>query len=116
MHLTTYILASAQAFEIAANVKNQAEKFGICLSIGLAFGVFALLYFRRSSWAETFVTDLFATLAVGAGFVICHQLVFVGKFELYALLAYSVGVAVIPILFRVAKKLIAKRKQAQKKV
>ena len=111
MCLTAYLLSATPTFDIAANVKIQAEKFAICFAIGIAFGAIALLYFRRSSRSETFVTDLFATLAVGAGFIICYLFILASKFELYALVAYLLGAAVVPAIFKASKAIIAKRKR-----
>ncbi|MBR4801080.1 MAG: hypothetical protein IK048_05395 [Clostridia bacterium] len=84
-------------------------KFAICLGVGVAFGVFLLLLFRKSGKAERFVTDLFATLAAGMGYIGCLELVFGGKFELYGLIAYCAGACLIPSLFLLCKRRRTKR-------
>ena len=111
MHLTAYFVAATQELSLAANAKSQAINFAICLAVGFFAGGFALLYFRRSSAAETFLTDLFATLVIGGGYIACLELVFGGKFEMYGLVGYLFGTVIIPCIFKAAKKYSKKKKQ-----
>ena len=98
MYLTAYFLAETQ-IQLGAGTKVQATNFGICLAVGILVGIVVLLYFRKSSKAERFVTDFFATLCLGGGYIAVVQIVFGGKFEPYGLFAYAVGAAVIPCTF-----------------
>ena len=111
MHLTEYFVAVTQTISLGANAKSQALKFAICLAAGVVLGVVALLYFRRSSKAETFVTDLFATLVLGGGYIGCLEFVFDGKFEPYGLVAYLVGTSALPFIYRLVKNRKAKKTQ-----
>lgn len=109
MHLTGFLLSAEQAIQLGANTKSQAINYAICLGVGLCIGIVALLYFRRSHVAERFVTDLFATLVLGGGYIAVVQLVFGGKFELYGLVSYAIGACCVPCLFLAIKKLRAKK-------
>lgn len=110
MILNGLICIKSAPFSLAANTKIQAVNFALCLGAGALFGIFALLYFRRSSAAETFVTDLFATLAIGGGYICCLEFVFGGKFEFYGIISYLVGIAIVPILFKTFKRLRKRRR------
>ncbi len=109
MHLTSFFLSAEQTIQLGASTKAQAINFAVCLGVGVAIGIVALLYFRRSSVAERFVTDLFATLVLGGGYIGVVQLVFGGKFELYGLVSYALGACVVPCLYLAVKKLRAKK-------
>ncbi|MBQ9275964.1 MAG: hypothetical protein IJ226_00020 [Clostridia bacterium] len=103
-------MSAEQAIQLGASTKTQAINFAICLGVGFVVGTVALLYFRRSSVAERFVTDLFATLALGGGSIAVVQLVFGGKFELYGLVSYALGVCALPAVYIAVKKLREKEK------
>ncbi|MBQ3755262.1 MAG: hypothetical protein II867_03795 [Clostridia bacterium] len=105
---------SATQLNLAANAKSQAINFAICLAVGIVAGVATLLYFRRSSTAEMFLTDLFATLVLGGGYIACLELVFGGKFELYGLAGYLFGTAIIPAAYKLAIRAIAKKQKEKK--
>lgn len=113
MHLTAFFLSAEQAIILGANTRAQLVNFAVCLAVGCAAGIVALLYFRRSSVAERFVTDLFATLVTGGGYIAVVMFVFDGKFELYGLVSYALGVCALPAVFLAVKKLRAKQKRAQ---
>lgn len=104
-----FLLSSTLSIHLGANVKTQAIKFAICLALGIVAGVASLLYFRKSSAAERFLTDLFATLVIGGGYIGILEFVFGGKFELYGLASYLAGVTVVPCIFKSAQKLRARR-------
>ena len=109
--VASFFILSA-TLQLGANAKVQAVRFALSFAVGLAAGIVALLYFRKSSKAERFVTDLFATLCLGSGYIFCLEVLFGGKFELYLFVAYVLGACVIPIVFSAAKRLIEKRKTA----
>ncbi|MBO4554265.1 MAG: hypothetical protein J5713_00650 [Clostridia bacterium] len=106
-----FFILSATELQLGANAKLQAVKFALSLAVGLVAGVVALLYFRKSGKAERFVTDLFATLCLGGGYILCLELFFGGKFELYGIFAYFVGASAIPFSFKWAKRLLANRRE-----
>ena len=116
MHLTAYFLASAQQISLGANAKTQAVKCAVCLAIGIAVGIVGLLYFRKSSVAERFLTDLFATLLIGGGYVAVLLLLFGGKFELYGIVSYAIGASTVPCIFKTVKKLRSKKKTPDENV
>ena len=109
MHLTAFFLSAKQAIALGANTRAQLVNFAVCLAVGCAAGIVALLYFRRSSVAERFVTDLFATLVTGGGYIAVVMFVFGGKFELYGLVSYALGVCVLPAVYIAVKRLRAKK-------
>ena len=109
MDFSAVLIGETQTISLGANAKLQAAKFAICLGIGLLLGIVALLYFRKSSHAERFVTDLFATLCLGGGYIACLEIVFGGKFELYGLTSYLLGTVVVPAIYAKVKRIIAKR-------
>ena len=106
-----FCILSATELQLGANAKLQAVKFALSLVVGLAAGVVALLYFRKSGKAERLVTDLFATLCLGGGYILCLELFFGGKFELYGIFAYFVGACVVPFSFKTTKKMLANRRE-----
>ena len=113
MILIELICATSTSFHLAANSKIQALDFLCCLGVGVVFGIFSLLYFRRSGKAETFVTDLFATLGLGLGYIGCLEFVFDGKFELYGLSAYVLGCLLIPCVFKLVLKIKRTNREKQ---
>ncbi len=89
---------------LGANVKEQGICFLICLAVGLAVGIFALLYLRKARPLERALTDFFATVCIAAAFIVCVEFVLGGKPELYALTAYLLGVAVLPTSVKIYRK------------
>lgn len=106
--------ASQMQLYLGANAKLQAIRFALCLLVGLASGIFALLYFRKSSTAERALTDCFATLAIGGIFVVCVEFFLDGKFEIYGAVAYILGCAIIPCVYKLIKRLKILRKSKSK--
>ncbi|MCM1306319.1 MAG: hypothetical protein NC037_04925 [Bacteroides sp.] len=98
----------AQTFYLGANAKVQAIRFALCLALGIASGIVALLYLRKARPVERALTDFFATVCIGALFIVCVEFFLDGKFELYGLAAYALGVIPIPLI---ARKLISKRRK-----
>jgi len=109
--MTTYIIS--QTFYLGANAKVQAVRFALCLALGLAAGIIALLYLRKAAPAERALTDFFATVCIGGLFIVCVEFFLDGKPELYGFVAYGLGTAAVPLT---AKKIISaiKKKKASK--
>lgn len=110
MPFSPLILGATKALSLGANAGLQAAKFALCLAVGTAVGLVALLYFRKSEKAERFVTDLFATLVLGGGYIFCIHFFFEGKFEFYGLAAYVLGTAIIPAIFKGVQRILSKRR------
>lgn len=90
----------AETFYLGANALDQLTRFALCLALGLAAGVVALLYLRRARPAERALTDFFATVCIGALFALCVEFFLDGKFELYGLVAFFLGILPIPLIAR----------------
>lgn len=105
----------SQTFYLGANAKVQLVRFALCLALGLAAGVIALLYLRKARPAERALTDFFATVCIGALFAVCLEFVLDGKFELYGLAAFVLGVIPIPAVTRRVLSKRTKAEDAQKK-
>lgn len=101
----------AQTFYLGANAKVQLVRFLLCLAAGLAAGVIALLYLRKARPFERALTDLFATLCIGGIFILCVEFFLDGKIELYGMVAYLIGTASIPLIFRKIKSAMEKRRK-----
>ena len=99
---------------LGANAAEQAACFGLCLAVGLAAGVFALLYLRKAKPVERDLTDFFATVCLALGYVACMQFFLSGKPEPYGLLAYALGASVLPTAVFKLRKLWAKRSKKPK--
>lgn len=99
----------SETFYLGANAKAQAIRFALCLALGLAAGIVALLYLRKARPVERALTDFFATVCIGALFVVCVEFFMDGKFELYGFLAYALGVVPIPLITR--KILVRKQRK-----
>lgn len=99
------------ALSVGANAAEQAIKFALCLAAGVVAGTAALLYLRKASFAERFLTDLFATLCLGGGFVVCVEFILGGKPELFGAIAYSLGAALLPTVVAKVKKVLRKRRK-----
>ena len=97
----------AQTFYLGANASVQAVRFALCLALGLVSGIIALLYLRKARPVERALTDFFATVCIGALFAVCVEFFLDGKFELYGLAAYVLGLLPIPLIVR---KLLAKKR------
>lgn len=89
----------------------QLVRFALCLALGLAAGVIALLYLRKARPFERALTDLFATLCIGALFICCIEFFLDGKFELYGAAAYIAATASVPLSYRKITALIKKRRE-----
>ena len=90
----------ADTFYLGANAKVQAIRFALCLALGLASGIIALLYLRKARPVERALTDFFATVCIGGLFIVCLEFFLDGKFELYGLTAFVLGILPIPIITR----------------
>ena len=97
-------LILADTLYLGANAKTQAIRFGLCLALGLAAGIIALLYLRKARPVERALTDMFATLCIGGLFIVCLEFFLDGKPELYGFAAYAMGCASIPLI---AKRIIS---------
>lgn len=100
----------SQAFYLGANAGVQAIRFALCLAVGLAAGIVALLYLRQARPVERALTDFFATVCIGAMFILCLEFFLDGKFELYGLAAFVIGILPIPLI---ARKLLSKRRDGE---
>ena len=98
------------AVTLGARAAQQAAAFGLCFALGLAAGIFALLYLRKSSPLERVLCDLFATLALAVGALLCTEFFLGGKPELYGIFAYLVGASVLSISARFIKRRIASKR------
>lgn len=103
----------SQTFYLGANAKVQIVRFALCLAVGLGAGIIALLYLRKARPAERALTDLFATCVIGALFAVCLEFFLDGKFELYGLLAYALGVIPIPLTVKKLAALRRKKRSAE---
>ena len=110
MRFSPLFFCATNALSLGANAGLQAAKFALCLAVGTAVGIIALLYFRKSGKAERFLTDLFATLVLGGGYIFCLHFFFEGKFELYGLVSYLVGTTIIPAIFKALQRILSKRR------
>ena len=90
----------ADTFYLGANAKVQAIRFALCLALGLASGIIALLYLRKARPVERALTDFFATVCIGGLFIVCMEFFLDGKFELYGLAAFVLGIVPIPLITR----------------
>ena len=99
---------------LGANAKQQAICFAVCLAAGIAAGTFGLLYLRRGTRAEKILLDLFATLCIAGGFILCTEFVLGGKPELYGLAAYALGAAALPLAVTAARRAQKKREKHKK--
>lgn len=102
----------SQTLYLGANAKEQAISFALCLAVGLAAGIIALLYLRKARPVERALTDFFATLCIGALFLICIEFFMGGKIEPYGCMAFAMGIFPVPAIYR---KLRAKLKGRKKK-
>lgn len=102
----------ADVFYLGANAKVQAVRFALCLALGLAAGIIALLYLRKARPVERALTDFFATVCIGGLFIVCLDFFLDGKFELYGLTAFALGIIPIPLI---ARKLLVRRVSADGK-
>ncbi len=107
-------MTSAMAIALGANAKAQAICFALCFAAGLVAGVPALLYLRRASAAERILTDLFATLVIAGGLILCAEFILDGKCELYAALAYAAGCASVPLTICALRRAKRRRSAIQK--
>ena len=105
----------SQTFYLGANARVQLVRFALCLALGLAAGVIALLYLRKARPAERALTDFFATVCIGALFAVCLEFFLDGKFELYGFAAFVAGVLLIPLTTRKIMSKRTKVKDAQRK-
>ena len=96
---------------LGANATVQLVRFALCLALGLAAGVIALLYLRKAQPFERAMTDLFATLCIGGLFIICIEFFLDGKIELYGAIAFAAGTASIPTAFKTISAVIRKRRK-----
>ena len=90
----------ADTFYLGANARVQAIRFALCLALGLAAGIIALLYLRKARPVERALTDFFATVCIGGLFIVCLEFFLDGKFELYGLAAFVLGIVPIPLITR----------------
>ncbi len=95
---------SQSEISLGANAPLQALSFLLCFSVGIAFSLVTLLYKIKANPIERALVDLFATLVIGGGFVVCCEFFLNGKLELYGLLAYTLGIVTIPTVFRLFKR------------
>ena len=100
----------ADTFYLGANAKVQAIRFALCLALGLASGIIALLYLRKARPVERALTDFFATVCIGGLFIVCMEFFLDGKFELYGLAAFVLGIVPIPLITR---KLLMRKHPSQ---
>lgn len=103
-------LSSQPSINLGANAKVQAICFSLCLLAGFISGIFALLYFRKSSVAERILTDAVATILIAGVFLLCVEFILDGKIEIYGAIAYTFGVCVIPFIYKKAKARAKSRK------
>lgn len=103
------------AIYLGANAPMQLKGLGLCFATGLGFGLIALLYLRKAGKLERALTDLFATLALGAGFLMCAELFLGGVPELYGLVGYLAGTAALPLIAATVRKRLSKRKEKKGK-
>lgn len=99
---------AALTLYLGANAKEQAVRFALCLAVGLAAGVIALLYLRKARPFERALTDFFATVCIGALFIVCLEFFLDGKPELYGICAYAISTLAVPFC---ARKLISLKKR-----
>lgn len=101
----------SETLHLGANAEVQAVRFALCLVAGLAAGVVALLYLRKTRPVERALTDLFATVCIGALFLLCVEFVLDGKFELYGIVAYLLGTAALPAAVRKIHSILMARRE-----
>lgn len=80
---------------LGASWSGQAAYALISFAFGIAGGIPALLYFRKSGRAERFLTDLFATLIVGGIYIASVEIGGKGQFAWYSLIFYFAGISVL---------------------
>ena len=103
-------MSALSAVSLGANAAEQGIDFAIGLALGLAAGIFALIYLRRSSGLERALTDLFATLAIAAIYILAAEFIYGGEIELHTLISYLIGVAMLPSVVRFARGKIKSKK------
>ncbi len=88
---------------LGASAKAQGICFALCFVVGLGGGVIALLYYNKNNGIERIIIDLIATLMIGGLYILCQEFFMDGKFEIYSLVAYSLGTLIIPLIVRAIK-------------
>lgn len=101
---------------LGANAKNQAICFLFCLLVGLAGGLFALLYLRKAKPLERALTDFFATVCISGAFIACVEWIMQGKIQLYGVFSFGFGVFIPPFLFSKIRNHVRKREKKTNKV
>ena len=114
MSCSLYFSSALAAVSLGARADRQAAAFGLCFALGLAAGIFALLYLRKSSAIERVLCDLFATLALAAGALLCTEFFLGGKPEPYGIVAYLAGASVLPLSARLVRRRIASKRGKDK--
>lgn len=85
---------------LGANAKAQAICFALCFAIGLAGGVFALLFLRKANPLERALTDIFGSSLITGAFFCAFYFVMQGEPTLYGIAAFILGVALVPLCVR----------------
>lgn len=100
---------------LGANVKAQAICFALCFAIGLAGGVFALLFLRKANPLERALTDIFGSVLITGAFFCAFYFVMQGEPTLYGIAAFILGVALVPLCVRKMRKALRKKRENKKK-
>lgn len=88
---------------LGANAKNQAICFAFCLLLGLAAGLFAMLYLRKAKPLERALTDFFATVCIAAIFIVCVEWIMQGGIRFYGTCAFAIGTFLPPYALKKIK-------------
>lgn len=88
----------------------------ISFAFGIAGGVPAMLFFRKSSFLEQILTDFFACVVLLALYVLSVEVGSKGQLSVYSGVAFLCGIAVLTAIFKKIKGLffVARRKSGQK--
>ncbi len=101
----------SQTLYLGANAEEQAISFALCFAVGLAAGIVALLYLRKARPFERALTDFFATVCIGALFLVCVEFFLGGRIQPYGCIAFAAGAMPIPAVYRKLRKLLSGRKK-----
>lgn len=100
---------------LGANAKAQAICFALCFAIGLAGGVFALLFLRKANPLERALTDIFGSVLITGAFFCAFYFVMQGEPTLYGIAAFILGVALVPLCVRKMRKTLRKSRKTKRR-
>lgn len=99
---------------LGASWSGQALYALISFAFGIVGGLPALLYFRKTSKAEEFLTDVFATVVIGGIYLLSVEIGGKGQFTWYSPLFYLLGIFTLTRLKRFLFSILKRRRTTRK--